>query len=69
MRLIQRILFVSILLFSIMFFGSCDTINPLNEGDLVDYSCEGCHTNKGTLSSVIDDLVLDPPEEGHEAPG
>jgi len=68
MRLIQKILIASLLVFSTMFW-SCDAINPVDEGDLVDYSCEGCHTNKGTLAGIIDDLVLDPPEEGHEAPG
>ena len=46
----------------------CDAITP-QDGDLVDYSCEGCHTNKGTLDDIIDVLVLDPPVEGHEAPG
>ncbi len=68
MRLMRKIIVAGVLVFSSLFW-SCDAINPVDEGDLTDYSCEGCHTNKGTLSGIIDDLVLDPPEEGHEAPG
>ncbi len=68
MRLIKRILIVSLLALSTMFW-SCDAINPVDDGDLTDYSCEGCHTNKGALGGIVDDLVLDPPDEGHEAPG
>jgi len=47
----------------------CEAINPTNDGDLTDYTCEGCHTNRNALSKVIDDLNLDPPDEGHAAPG
>ena len=67
MRLIQKILGASLLVLSSLFW-SCDAINP-QDGDLVDYSCEGCHTNSSALGGIIDDLVLDPPDEGHEAPG
>jgi len=49
-------------------FLSCDAINP-QDGDLVDYTCEGCHTNVTALDKIINDLVLDPPDEGHAAPG
>ena len=47
---------------------SCDAINP-QDGDLVDYSCAGCHTNGPALTRIIEDLVLDPPDEEHAAPG
>jgi hypothetical protein len=50
-------------------FWSCDAINPADDGDLTDYTCEGCHTNRNALSNVIDALNLDPPDEGHAAPG
>jgi len=50
-------------------FSACDQIIPNSNGDLVDYSCEGCHTSKGTLEDIIDELDLDPPDEGHAAPG
>ncbi|MEA3286650.1 MAG: hypothetical protein U9Q77_04670 [Candidatus Marinimicrobia bacterium] len=68
MRLMQRIIMVSVLTFSTLFW-SCDAINPVDEGELTDYSCEGCHTSKSTLSAIIDDLVLDPPDDGHAVPG
>ncbi len=68
MRLIQKILVVSLLAFSSLFW-SCDAINPLDDGDLTDYSCEGCHTNKGALIDIIDELVLDPPDDGPAVPG
>ncbi len=48
---------------------SCDAINPVDDGDLTDYTCEGCHTNRNALAGVIDALNLDPPDEGHAAPG
>jgi len=48
---------------------SCDAINPTKDGDLTDYTCEGCHTNRAALTLVIDALELDPPEADHAAPG
>ncbi len=68
MRLIQKFWMATLLLMSISFW-SCDAINPADEGDLTDYTCEGCHTNRGTLDDVIEALNLDPPDEGHTAPG
>ena len=62
-------MFVWVLLLWSILFWSCDAINPQGSGDLTDYSCEGCHSNKGTLDDVITALNLDPPDEGHEAPG
>ena len=47
---------------------SCDAINP-DSGDLADYSCEGCHTDRNTLGHVIEALNLEPHEEAAEAPG
>ena len=57
-----------LVLFS-LFFCSCDAINPDSQGELTDYSCEGCHTNKAALDRIINDLNLDPPVEEHAAPG
>ncbi len=48
---------------------SCDAINPASDGDLADYTCEGCHTNRAALTGIIEALNLDPPDEGAEAPG
>jgi len=48
---------------------NCDSINPLSETGTTDYSCEGCHTTKAVLSNIIDELDLEPPEEGGGAPG
>ena len=68
MRLIKQFSIAILLLMSISFW-SCDAINPADYGDLTDYTCEGCHTNRNALSNVIDALNLDPPDEGHAAPG
>ena len=67
MRLKQNILIALLLLIAVSLWN-CDSINP-QDGDLVDYTCEGCHTNKSALTGAIDELNLDPPDEGHEAPG
>jgi hypothetical protein len=48
---------------------SCDAISPTSDGDLTDYTCEGCHTNRAALTNIIDALNLDPPDVGGEAPG
>ncbi|MCF7922434.1 MAG: hypothetical protein K9M55_07020 [Candidatus Marinimicrobia bacterium] len=48
---------------------SCDVINPTSDGDLADYTCEGCHTSRSTLDRIVTTLNLDPPTEGSEAPG
>jgi len=68
MRLVQKLWVVMLLLWSFSFM-SCEAINPVDEGDLTDYTCEGCHTNSRTLKGIIGDLNLDPPDEGHAAPG
>ncbi|MBC8376770.1 MAG: hypothetical protein H8E26_12055 [FCB group bacterium] len=68
MRLIQKIWITTLLVWSFSFL-SCDAINPTSEGDLTDYTCEGCHTNRSTLDDVIETLNLEPPDEGPEAPG
>lgn len=69
MRLTQKIVVVSLLALSSLFW-SCDAINP-QDGDLVDYSCEGCHTNKTALSGIIADLeeLSELPAGDHSAPG
>lgn len=64
----MRVIYITILVSLAVLFAGCDAIDP-QSGDLVDYSCEGCHTNKGTLSDIVNALDLDPPDEGHEAPG
>ena len=68
MRLIQKLWIATVLVLSLSFSG-CDAINPSEDGDLTDYTCEGCHTNRNALSHVIEALDLDPPEAGAEAPG
>ncbi len=68
MRLVKKLLVVSTLLWS-MLFMSCDAINPTSDGDLTDYTCEGCQTNRNALSHVIEALDLEPHEEAAEAPG
>jgi len=68
MRLIQKLWITTLLVWSFSFM-SCDAINPTSEGDLTDYTCEGCHTNRAALTSIIDALNLDPPDDGHAAPG
>ena len=68
MRLIQKLWIATLLVWSFSFL-SCDAINPVDDGDLTDYTCEGCHTNRNALAGVIDALNLDPPDEGHAAPG
>ncbi len=68
MRLIQR-LWIAILIVWSFSFLSCDAINPASDGDLVEYTCEGCHTNRAALTQVIDALDLEPPEAGAEVPG
>lgn len=68
MRL-NKLLALFIVLLLNMAFWSCDTINPAKDENLVDYTCEGCHSSGATLNGVIELLDLDPPDEGHEAPG
>ncbi len=51
-----------------MFLTGCDSIIP-NDKDLAEYTCEGCHTSKSTLTRVINALDLEPPDDGHSAPG
>ncbi len=68
MRLIQKLWIATLLVWSFSFL-SCDVINPVSDGDLTDYTCEGCHTNRAVLSHVINALNLDPPDDGAEAPG
>jgi hypothetical protein len=68
MRLIQKLWIVTLLLWSFSFL-SCDAISPTSDGDLTDYTCEGCHTNRAALTNIIDALNLDPPDVGGEAPG
>jgi len=68
MRLAHKTWIIAILLWSFIFMG-CDAINPAGEGDLADYTCEGCHTNRNALSNVIDALNLEPPHAEEEAPG
>ncbi len=68
MRLIQKLWIATLLVWSFSLI-SCDAINPANDGDLTDYTCEGCHTNSAALTSIINDLNLDPQDEGHAAPG
>lgn len=68
MRLIQKLWIALLVIWSISFW-SCDAINPSDEGDLTDYTCEGCHTNRLALKGVIEDLSLEPHEEAAEAPG
>ncbi len=48
---------------------SCDTIDPVVEGESPDFTCEGCHTSSTTLKHVIESLDLEPDEGDHEAPG
>lgn len=68
MRLVHKLIVSAMLLGSSLFI-SCEAIIPTDEGDLTDYTCEGCHTNRKALSDIIDILNLDPPDEGHTAPG
>ncbi len=68
MRLIKRF-WIAILVVMSFSFQACDAINPTSDGDLTDYTCEGCHTNRNALSHVIEALDLDPPETVAEAPG
>ncbi|NQV14660.1 hypothetical protein HQ531_04315 [bacterium] len=68
MRITQRILILGLAILSTLFWG-CDAINPQNEAGLLDYSCEGCHTNESTLSEIISDLGLERPAEEYGIPG
>ena len=68
MRLIKKIWIATLLVLSFSFM-SCDAINPTSDGDLTDYTCEGCHTNRNALTHVIEALDLDPPDVVAEAPG
>lgn len=52
----------------LMVIVACDAITP-HDDDLVEYSCEGCHSSKSTLTRVIDALHLEPEDHGEEAPG
>ncbi len=67
MRLKQKLLVATLLIWSALFW-SCDAINP-EDGELTDYTCEGCHTNRSALTHIIETLHLEPHEEGEEAPG
>ncbi|MCF7808102.1 MAG: hypothetical protein K9M49_04400 [Candidatus Marinimicrobia bacterium] len=69
MRLNRRIQILA-LVFAISFFWNCDSITP-QDGDLVDYTCEGCHTNRSAISGIIAalDELSELPEESHAAPG
>jgi len=68
MRLAQKLIVSTMLLWGFLFV-SCEAIISTDEGDLTDYTCEGCHTNRKALSDIINFLNLDPPDEGHAAPG
>jgi len=58
--------FLSLIL---ILFMACDQITPSSTDNLADYSCEGCHTSKSTLTSVIDQLDLEPAATEQAAPG
>ena len=68
MRLKNTLLLVGLCLL-LNTLWNCESINPLSEEGMTDYSCEGCHTTKALLSGVIEELNLDPPEEEGGAPG
>ncbi|NQV29984.1 MAG: hypothetical protein HQ508_03765 [Candidatus Marinimicrobia bacterium] len=68
MRLIQKLMIATLLLWSVSFWG-CDAINPVDDEANVDFTCEGCHTNRASLDNIIDALNLDPPATVAEAPG
>jgi len=68
MRLIKRFAIAILMLLSVLFW-SCDPINPAEDENLADYTCEGCHSAGAILTNVIDALDLEPHEEAAEAPG
>ena len=68
MRLIQKVLTALLIVWSISFW-SCDAITPADDGNLADYTCEGCHTTRTMLTNVIGALNLEPPVEEEAAPG
>ncbi|NQV50269.1 MAG: hypothetical protein HQ507_07215 [Candidatus Marinimicrobia bacterium] len=68
MRLMKRLFFAALLVWSVSFW-SCDVINSADDNALVDFTCEGCHTNRASLENIIDALNLDPPASVAEAPG
>jgi len=67
MRLEKRI-HIILLVMLISFVWNCDPIDP-QDGELTEYTCEGCHTNYGALNKVINDLKLEGDDAGHAAPG
>jgi len=68
MRLIQKLIIATLLVWSVSFWG-CDAITPADDGTSADFTCEGCHTNRAALDNIIDELNLDPPASVAEAPG
>ncbi|MCF7824574.1 MAG: hypothetical protein K9N35_10435 [Candidatus Marinimicrobia bacterium] len=67
MRITKRFVLLA-LVFPSLLFVSCDAINP-KDGDLVDFSCEGCHTNAAALTRIISSLDLEVEAEESAAPG
>ena len=68
MRL-KKLFALSLLMLLVSFFWSCDAIDPAEDENLADYSCEGCHSSGAILNNVISLLDLEPHEEEAEAPG
>jgi|GEM_PF-774836 len=68
MRLTKLYMLSLVLLWAVI-ISSCDAINPAEDENLLDYSCEGCHSSGAMLAGVIDELGLEPVDDGHEAPG
>lgn len=64
----KSFLLAFILTITVSLITNCDSITP-SDGDLTDYSCEGCHTNWGALNTVINDLELEEDGGAHAAPG
>jgi hypothetical protein len=68
MRL-NKLFALSLVILLSIFFWSCDVIDPAEDENLTDYSCEGCHSSGAILANVINQLDLEPHEEAAEAPG
>lgn len=68
--LVHRRLQILTMALLISFLWNCDAINP-QDGELTDYTCEGCHTNRSAIAGIIKDLdeLSELPAEAHAAPG
>jgi len=68
MRIRKNILLLCLSALSFLLLN-CDVITPQDENGLAEFSCEGCHTNAGTLDNVITALNLDSNDQLATIPG